>query len=264
MTRDYILTYCEIMDMIFKALNDPARRAILDSLRAQDGQTLSDLEPQFEMTRFGVMKHLGLLEEAGLITTKKQGRFKYHYLNAVPLQEVIDRWIEPLLAAPLARGLIDLKSHLEEKQTMLDTQKPDFIYQTIIRCSQDVLWDALTRADQVAAHHFACHRVEGDAAAVGDAMVMLRKDGSTMLSQRVIKIEPKSRIEMSFEPNFGDGDKTISHMAFLIEPEGDSCKLTCEHYDIPAAHSGVRDGWARYVASMKSWIETGSPIKLPD
>ena len=81
------------MDAIFKALNDPARRALLDSLREQDGQSLSDLEEVLAMTRFGVMKHLKVLEDANLIVTRKVGRFKYHYLNAVPLQEVIDRWI---------------------------------------------------------------------------------------------------------------------------------------------------------------------------
>ena len=79
------------MDLIFKALGDPARRALLDSLRQNDGQSLGDLEAQLDMTRFGVMKHLGVLEEAGLITTRREGRFKYHYLNAAPLQEVVDR-----------------------------------------------------------------------------------------------------------------------------------------------------------------------------
>jgi DNA-binding transcriptional ArsR family regulator len=107
------------MDAIFKALNDPLRRSILDRLRQKDGQSLQELEEGVEMTRFGVMKHLKVLEEANLITTKKQGRFKYHYLNAVPLQEVADRWIEPLLQAPAARGMLNLKAHLEEK-TMLD------------------------------------------------------------------------------------------------------------------------------------------------
>jgi len=83
------------MDAIFKALNDPARRALLDSLRAKDGQTLTELEEQLDMSRFGVMKHLKVLEDAHLITTRKSGRFKHHYLNALPLQEVIDHWIEP-------------------------------------------------------------------------------------------------------------------------------------------------------------------------
>ena len=144
------------MDAIFKALNDPARRDILDSLRREDGQTLGALEAQFEMSRFGVMKHLGVLEGAGLITTKKAGRFKHHYLNALPLQEVIDRWIEPLLAKPAARGLLDLKTQLEGAAKMT---RPDFVMQTFIRCKQDALWEALTDASQMARYHFLATRI---------------------------------------------------------------------------------------------------------
>ncbi|NRB36411.1 MAG: hypothetical protein HRU31_17070 [Rhodobacteraceae bacterium] len=73
-----------------------------------------------------------------------------------------------------------------------------------------------------------------------------------------------TRLEMTFEPNFGDGDTMASHMAVINDVEGPACRLTCEHYDIPAANCGVRDGWARYVALLKNWIEAGHPIKLPD
>ena len=249
------------MDTIFKALNDPNRRALLDSLRTKDGQTLGELEAQFDMTRFGVMKHLGVLEEAGLIVTRKQGRFKYHYLNAVPLQEVIDRWIEPLIAKPLARGMIDLKTKLEGETEMLDANKPDFVHQTVIRCTQDALWDALTQADQIAAYHFMCDRAEGNAAE-GETTRIIRKDGSTMLAQTYTRLEPKTRIESTFEPNFGDGPNDASRVVFLIEPEGPHCKLTCEHYEIPAYQEGIAQGWSRQIASLKSWLETGQPIKV--
>ena len=250
------------MDKIFKALNDPARRAILDSLRQNDGQSLSELQSQFDMTRFGVMKHLGLLEDAGLVLSKKQGRFKYHYLNAVPLQEVIDRWIEPLLAKPLARGLIDLKTHLEGTPKMLDDVKPEFVHQTIIRCTQDALWDALTLADQVALHHFDSSCAEGDISRVNDTMVTKRKDGSVMLKQKVLSITPKTRLELTFETHTEKNGTNISRSVFLIAPEGDTCKLTCEHYEIPAVHAPVAEGWPRYIASLKSWLETGKSIKL--
>ena len=106
------------MDAIFKALADDTRRQVLDVLRDRDGQTLSELEESLanlgvEMTRFGVMKHLKVLEAASLVISRKQGRFKYHYLNVVPLQEVIDRWIEPLTQKPLTRATLDLKAKLE-------------------------------------------------------------------------------------------------------------------------------------------------------
>jgi DNA-binding transcriptional ArsR family regulator len=106
------------MDAIFKALADETRRLILDLLRNRDGQTLGELElcvakAGVNMTRFGVMKHLKVLEAASLVISRKRGRFKYHYLNVVPLQEVIDRWIEPLTQKPLARATLDLKAKLE-------------------------------------------------------------------------------------------------------------------------------------------------------
>ena len=108
------------MDAIFKALSDETRRQVLDVLRQRDGQTLGELEASLEklgvvMTRFGVMKHLKILEAASLVVTRKQGRFKYHYLNAVPLQEILDRWIEPLTQKPMARIALDLKAKLEGK-----------------------------------------------------------------------------------------------------------------------------------------------------
>ena len=106
------------MEAIFKALSDETRRALLDRLRERDGQTLTELESTLGMTRFGVTKHLGIVEAASLIVTRKQGRFKYHYLNAAPLQEVVDRWIEPLTQQPLARVMLDLKSELEGVRTM--------------------------------------------------------------------------------------------------------------------------------------------------
>jgi DNA-binding transcriptional ArsR family regulator len=99
-------------DRVFKALADPTRRFLLDRLFERDGRTLTELESELEMTRFGVMKHLRLLEEAGLVVTRKAGREKLHFLNAVPIQLIHDRWITKYAArhAPL---LADLKSELE-------------------------------------------------------------------------------------------------------------------------------------------------------
>jgi DNA-binding transcriptional ArsR family regulator len=102
------------MDAVFKALADPTRRSLLDALYEHDGQTLSALEEKLPMTRFGVMKHLRVLEEANLVTTKRRGREKLHFLNPVPIRLVHDRWVSKY-AEPWAAALSGLKQQLEEQ-----------------------------------------------------------------------------------------------------------------------------------------------------
>lgn len=245
------------MDKIFKALADPARRTLLDALRSRNGQSLAELTEILDMTRFGVMKHLGVLIDANLIVARKEGRFKYHYLNALPLQEAVDRWVEPLIAQPVARAILDIKAQLEGTSTLA---KPDFVMQTFIRCTHDALWDALTNPDSMASYHFACDTVTGRAEE-GDSIQFILPDGNAMLSQSFTKVEPKSRIETTFEPHFFGPDAPGSNMVYLVEPQGPTCKLTIEHYDIPTGQDGVAEGWARLAASLKSWLETGTGMK---
>ena len=243
------------MDAIFKALNDPARRALLDSLRAKDGQSLSDLEEVLAMTRFGVMKHLKVLEEANLIIPRKEGRFKYHYLNVIPLQEVADRWIQPLLQ-PTARAALALKAQLEKEHTMT---KPDFMMQTFIDCTHDALWDALTKGELMGQYHFGCEKIEGDHEKAGDQIDMFfppEMGGGVMLSNRVISIDPKSRIEMTFAPGWNE-EPSESRCVYLLSQEESCMKLTIEHYELTEADSGVEEGWARFAAGLKTWLETG-------
>jgi DNA-binding transcriptional ArsR family regulator len=102
-------------DQVFRALADPTRRALLDALFERDGQTVQALCARApEMTRFGVMKHLAVLEEAGLVVTRRAGRTKQHFLNPVPIQQVADRWISKY-AQPFTRGLVDLRADLESQ-----------------------------------------------------------------------------------------------------------------------------------------------------
>jgi DNA-binding transcriptional ArsR family regulator len=103
-----------MIDDVFKALADPTRRRLLDELFEQDGQTLSALEQRLPMSRFGVAKHLKVLEGAGLVTTRKRGREKLHFLNPVPIREVHDRWVSKY-AEPWASALTGLKRDLEEE-----------------------------------------------------------------------------------------------------------------------------------------------------
>ena len=99
-------------DLVFKALADPTRRFLLDRLFARDGRTLTELASALEMTRFGAMKHLRILEEAGLIVTRRTGREKFHFLNPVPIRLIHDRWIDKYTERRVS-ALIDLKVDLE-------------------------------------------------------------------------------------------------------------------------------------------------------
>src|SRR6266540_2955618 len=126
------------MDAVFRALADPTRRSLLDELFKQDGQTLSALEARLPMTRIGVMKHLRILEAAGLVTTKRRGREKLHFLNAVPIRLVHDRWVSKY-AAPWAAALSGLKRHLEG--TM------EKVFEIYIKTTPERLWEAITDSE---------------------------------------------------------------------------------------------------------------------
>jgi DNA-binding transcriptional ArsR family regulator len=110
-----LVTYSPIVtddDRVFKALADATRRFLLDRLVARDGRTLTELESELEMTRFGVMKHLRILEEANLVVTRRQGREKLHFLNPVPIRQIHDRWIDKYTERQVS-ALADLKTELE-------------------------------------------------------------------------------------------------------------------------------------------------------
>jgi DNA-binding transcriptional ArsR family regulator len=103
-------------DLVFKVLADPSRRLLLDLLFERDGRTLTELDAELEMTRFGVMKHLKVLEQAGLVVPRRQGREKLHFLNPVPIRLIHDRWIDKYTERRV-EALLDLKDDLEKKET---------------------------------------------------------------------------------------------------------------------------------------------------
>src|SRR5687768_5023381 len=129
------------MDDVFRALADPTRRSLLDELFRQDGQTLSALEERLPMTRFGVMKHLKVLEEAGLVVTRKRGREKLHFLNPVPIRLVHDRWVSKY-SEPWAAGLSELKTDLEKKERTMEK-----VFEIYIKTTPERLWEAITNKE---------------------------------------------------------------------------------------------------------------------
>src|SRR5258708_23506102 len=130
-----MVSYCEIMDPVFRALADPTRRPLLDELFARDGQTLVSLTARHDMTRIAVAKHLTILEDAGLIVSRRRGREKLHYLNPVPIRLVHDRWVSKY-AEPWAAGLAGLKHELEDQM--------EKVFEIYIRTTPERLWEALT------------------------------------------------------------------------------------------------------------------------
>ena len=258
------------MDDIFKALSDPTRRAVLDHLHAKNGASLQDIEAAlvetgFVMTRFGVMKHLTTLENAHLVVSRKVGRYKYHYLNMMPLQEALDRWARPLLERELARKTLNLKSDLEIQNigdnTMTTSPKPDFVLETFIRTTPEKLWAALTDPDQVARYHFAGCRPDHPFE-VGQQVKFITPDGAVMLGHKVISSQPSSRLELTFEPGWVGDDVPASRCVYEITRDGDHCKLTILHFDLPAEQGGVREGWSRIASSIKTLLETGEAVRF--
>src|SRR5579859_4691227 len=124
------------MDDVFKALADPTRRSLLDELFREDGQTLGMLEARLPMTRFGVMKHLRLLEAAGLVVSKRRGREKLHFLNAVPIRLIHDRWVSKFTEHWVA-ALSDLKHNLEDRSMKK-------VFEIYIKTTPARLWHAIT------------------------------------------------------------------------------------------------------------------------
>lgn len=241
------------MDSVFKALADPSRRDLLDALRQEDGQTLSQLEAALPMSRFGVAKHLKVLEEAELVTRVKRGRFTHHFLNAVPLAEALGRWIEPYRVAPAVGGVLSLKARLEG--TMEDT-KPDYVLSTFIHCNQDALWDALIDVEAMGQWHFLTPHIRRE----NDTIIYDRAPGTAILHSRILETTPKSRLVTSFEIQ-GEGAAAPSRVVQTIQPEGAHCRLTLEHFNLThpvIPGQGVADGWERWAAGLKTWLETRS------
>jgi uncharacterized protein YndB with AHSA1/START domain len=246
-------------DEVFKALADPSRRKLLDVLFEQDGQTLLELQAHLPMTRFGCMKHLQILEEAGLITTRKVGREKHHYLNPVPIQLVYDRWVSKY-AQPWTQTLALLKNNLEE---ITMDKKPAHVFQIFIRTTPELLWRALTEGDITRQYYFGS-QVESSWKP-GEAYCYRNSDGSKLLDGDIVEIDPPRRLVMTFRPLWQGEEESsrLSTVSWEIMQVGATCKLTVTHAglvpDRSATH-GIIEGWGQILSSLKTWLETGEPL----
>ncbi len=249
-----------VMDEVFRALDDPSRRLLLDRLFSHDGRSLGELcEFLPGMTRFGVMNHLRVLEDAGLVVSHREGRRKLHYLNPVPIQTIHDRWISKY-TAPIARSLAAMTVHLEGGTPM---PAPSHLYQTYIRTSPEEAWNAIVDGDQTAKYFYGT-RVESSWVP-GEPFRYLAPDGSVIADGEVIAFDPPRRLEMTFLPHWDPELEAegAAHMAWIIDSAEGLTRVTVEYYDLAADGRQAPDfmhGVPLIVAGLKTLLETGSPI----
>jgi uncharacterized protein YndB with AHSA1/START domain/DNA-binding transcriptional ArsR family regulator len=258
------------MDDVFRALADPSRRSLLDSLNRHNGQTLRELCAGLDMARQSVSKHIAVLEAANLVTTVRRGREKLHYLNAEPINAIADRWINRY-DRPRAEALADLKTALEQPMT-----SNEFVYVTYIKTTPEQLWQALTDP--------AFTRRYWGVALVSDwnvgSTIKWEVAGITISDpeQTVLVADPPHRLAFTWHritPEFGTavGGNTdeiatmaaedLSHVTFDLEPAGEQVKLTVTHAGFKPGSTvlaGVTSGWPGVLASLKTLLETGEPL----
>jgi len=253
------------VDTVFKALSDSSRRRLLDRLFKRDGQTLGELEEHLpEMTRFGVMKHLRVLEDAGVVTTRKVGREKLHYLNPVPIRHIFERWTSKY-AKPFTRALVDLKKRLEEGDDVMSQSGPKHVYEIYIRTTPEKLWKAITDP-AFTKQYFYEHLVESTWTA-GAPYTHRTADGTLRLEGTIIDIQPPHRLVQTFaSPSMEDmKNDRPSRVTWLIEKRGEACKLTLIHDDFDgetATFKSVGPGWNPVLSGLKTLLETGKPLVL--
>jgi len=244
------------MDAVFKALADPTRRSLLDELFREDGQTLSALEARFDISRFGVMKHLKQLEEAGLVVTRRRGREKLHFLNPVPIRLVHDRWVSKY-AEPWAAALSDLKHELEN--TM------EKVFEIYIRTTPERLWDAITDGDIRSKYNFGS-RIESDFTP-GSRFEMVHPGAPGPLGEGVnLEVDPPRRLVQSIVALWSEEvtSEGPSRLTWEIEPVGDSCRLTLTHDELREdANPELYGGWPMILSGLKTWLETGELLTTP-
>jgi uncharacterized protein YndB with AHSA1/START domain/biotin operon repressor len=245
------------MDEIFRALADPTRRSLLDELYREDGQTLTALTDRLPMTRFGVMKHLKVLEEAGVVVTRRKGREKHHYLNAVPIRLIHDRWVSKY-AEPWAATLTGIKRAIEE-----DTMEK--VFEIYIKTSPERLWEAITDPEMRQRYNFGV-RVSSDWTEGSPYADASSGASGLLLEGENLEVDPPRRLVQSYRALWNDAVKAegTSRVTWEIEQVADSCRLTVIHDELSAqANPEIYGGWPMILSGLKTLLETGKDLTTP-
>jgi DNA-binding transcriptional ArsR family regulator/uncharacterized protein YndB with AHSA1/START domain len=264
--------YSPEIDDVFRALADPSRRRLLDSLNDRGGQTLRELCADMDMARQSVSKHLAVLEAAQLVSTVRRGREKLHYLNPAPINEISERWIDQY-DRDRVKALSDLKRALEDQPM----DKPSFVYTTYIRTTPQQLWKALT--DPAFTERYWGIALESEWK-TGSSLT-LHQWGLTIADseQVVLEADPYRRLAYSwhtftpewqaqaaervgFSPEFLEriAAEPRSNVAFEIEDLDGMVKLTVIHDGFrPGSEvlETISQGWPHILSNLKTLLETG-------
>ena len=273
-------------DLAFRALADPTRRLLLDRLFERDGRTLTELESEFEMTRFGVMKHLRQLEDAGLVITRRAGREKLHFLNPVPIRLIHDRWIDKYTERQVS-ALADLKAELEEQDMTASTETATTtqVYRVYIKASPQAIWDAITKPEWTARYGYGspvdydlrpggAYRVRASDSIKAANAALGNETPEVIIEGEVIEADPPRRLVTTFrllmDPTTASESPTrITHE--IHEGLDGVCALTLTHElegapVLAATVAGSLDdgggggGHAWMLSDLKTLLETGRSL----
>jgi uncharacterized protein YndB with AHSA1/START domain/DNA-binding transcriptional ArsR family regulator len=264
-------------DQVFKALADPTRRSLLDRLLVRGGQTLGELEAELDMTRFGVAKHLRVLEDAELVVSRRVGREKRHFLNPVPVQLLHDRWIDKYTEGRAA-ALADLRTVLERTAmtSPTPTSTPTQVFRVHIRATPEAVWEAIT--DPAWSARYGYGPVEYDlrvgGAVRGRARESLEMRGvqAELVVGEVVEVERPRRLVQTYSMVFDEAVRAEppTRVTWEIEPVGDGVtRLTVVH-ELDGAPEHARlvsgdevragGGWPFVLSDLKSLLETGHAL----
>jgi uncharacterized protein YndB with AHSA1/START domain/DNA-binding transcriptional ArsR family regulator len=247
---------------VFRALGDENRRVLLDALFEEDGQTLGELVSRLDMTRFGVMKHLRVLEAAGLITTARVGREKLHYLNPVPIQQIGDRWISKF-SAPWVGMMAGLKRRLEEEE--MET-KPSHRFEIYIQAPPEKIWQALIDPEFTSKYYYGTS-IDIRDLREGAAYDYWFPDGRKAAEGMLVVVDPPRRLTMTFHALWEPAlvAEEASTVTWEIEPQGSICRLSAT-FESPYADSQMFKqaigGMPLIMSAMKTLLETGQPLPM--
>jgi DNA-binding transcriptional ArsR family regulator/uncharacterized protein YndB with AHSA1/START domain len=265
-------------DRVFKALADPTRRFLLDRLFARDGRTLTELESELAMTRFGVMKHLRLLEAAGLVVTRRSGREKRHFLNPVPIRLIHDRWIDKYTERQVS-ALAALKSELEDSHMTTATAPAvtTQVFRVFIKATPQAIWDAITKPEWAEKYGYGgrvAYDLRRGGAFKAFASEAMKAYGTpdVIIVGEVIEADPPKRLVQTWHPVWDPGSAAEPETRLTFEIDQDPngfCRLTVTH-DVTGAPlvaaqvsgnvENAGGGWAWVLSDLKTLLETGKNI----